>query len=135
MAVIAFDVTAFRAGYPAFQNATTYPDADLNAWFNSASAYVSNDSANWNPASTGALALNLMTAHLLALLSVIASGAVPGRITQATIDKVSTSFQAPPNESGWQNFLFLTPYGVQLQALLGRLGVGGRYYPGNGGFH
>ena len=79
-----------------------------------------------------------MTAHLLALSVMIASGNTPGVMVAATIDKISITLEPPPAPNAWQYWLQTTPYGQQLLALLQVASVGGFYaasgVPGRAGF-
>lgn len=133
MAAILFDPAAFRAMFPAFADTTKYPDGVLQMYWDQASCYIAN---NGSPCSylTGdclKLALNLMTAHLLYLVDLVAKGNVPGMVISATIDSISTTLQAPPQKSQWQWWLNLSAYGQQLLAILQIKGVGGMYIGGS----
>jgi len=131
---VSFSETTFRALFPAFANSLAYPTAALELYWASATAYVSDqDAGAYVGAMTvaqQALALNQMTAHLVALNDMIASGNTPGVTTGATVDKVSVTIEPPPTKSLWQYWLALTPYGQQLLALLQVASVGGSYYGG-----
>lgn len=130
-AIIVFDVTQFRAQFPAFQNPVMFPTATLQMYWDSATCYVS-DTGNygWLQGDCRRLAINLMTAHLAALSVLIASGQVPYLAQNATIDKVSVGLTPPPLKNQWQWWLMTTPYGMQLQALLQNRSVGGWYVGG-----
>lgn len=140
--IIAYNDTAFREAYPAFAYVVQYPTTTLQAYWDTAAAYVSN---RYGGCYTGGLtvaqrtlALNLMTAHLVFLSGVIASGNTPGVVTGATIDKVSVTLEPPPAANQWQYWLNQSPYGQQLLALLQVASVGGFYVssavPGRAGF-
>lgn len=133
MAQHTLDLVTWRLLFPAFANATTYPDVYVQAQWGAA--------ITWLPEYDGCLmsgpslqtALNLMTAHLMQLnVMIAAGGALPtlGVQTSATIDKVSVTNAPPPIKNGWQQWLSLTPYGAQLWALLTRLSAGGLYVGG-----
>lgn len=123
-AVLTFNVTAFRTQFPAF--ATNPPtDATLQAYWDTATCYVSNKNYGWLNGCCRQTAINLMTAHLAALALIIAGGQTPGIVNSATIDKVSVSMTPPPAQTGWQWWLSTTPYGAQLWALLLAKGAGG----------
>lgn len=125
MTIFVFDVTAFRLEFPAFANTTTFPDDTLQAYWDSATCYVSDVDYGWLSGDCRFHALNLMTAHLTALSVLIAAGQVPGMMQTATIDKISVGLTPPPVKSQWQWWLSLTPYGQQLFALLQVRSVGG----------
>lgn len=140
---INYNDAAFRALFPAFANATTYPEVTLQQYWNTAILYITNVNGGWY---CGGLtlaqqtqALNLMTAHLAALAAIIASGNIPSLVTAAGIDKINVTLTPPPVKNQWQWWLSLTPYGQQLFALLQVAGAGGFYVttgaPGRAGFH
>jgi len=74
--------------------------------------------------------LILMVAHLLALGIKERDGGVAGQVTGATVDKVSVSIAPPPSRDMWSYWLGLTPYGMQLMALLKVCTAGGLYVGG-----
>ena len=139
MQVIAYDDLVFRALFPPYENCEL---SVLHAFWETATAYVSDVNGGcYTGGMTLAqrrLALNQMTAHLLFLNGVIASGNTPGVTTGATIDKVSVTLQPPPAPNQWQYWLNQSPYGQQLLALLQLASVGGFYassaIPGRAGF-
>jgi hypothetical protein len=127
MAVIVFDVAAFRSAFPVFSDATAFPPALLQGYWNDATCIISANT-NCGILLKGACrerSLYLLTAHLAALGVVIASGQTTGVMTQATIDKVSITMQAPPTKTAFQWWLTQTPYGQQLLALLQAKSAGG----------
>jgi hypothetical protein len=133
---ITFDVAAFRLAYPEYAN-TPPTDATLQAYFNTASAYINPYSGvNWcNPIigmnlAQQTLALNLLTAHLAYISGLIAQGQVPGLMQNATIDKVSVGLTPPPLKTQFMWWLSVSPYGQQLAALLQVASVGGTYIGG-----
>lgn len=140
--LINFNSAAFRALFPAFANTVTYPDIQVQVYWDTASAYVSNRTGGcYTGGMTLAqqtLALNQMTAHLVCLSALIASGNTPGITVGATIDKISVTLEPPPAPNQWQYWLQTTPYGQQLLALLQVASVGGFYassgVPGRAGF-
>lgn len=134
MTTIAFDAATFRALFPPYSNATIYPDALLQMLWDNGTNYITDQSGGCNccglSLSQQTYALNLMTAHLLALNNLIAAGQTPGIMTAATIDKISVAVQPPPSTNNWQYWLNETPYGRQLLALLKVASVGGCSYGG-----
>jgi hypothetical protein len=134
MSVISFDVAAFRVSFPAFASVTAYPDATLQMYWDNACLFVR---PNTSVCLVGALApdrkeriLNLLTAHLAQLATLIALGQTPGQVQSSTVDKVSVSLTPPPQETQFQWWLGLTPYGQQVLALLQVASVGGFYIGG-----
>jgi hypothetical protein len=129
--ILTFDVTLFRQQFPVFANATAYPDAMLQMYWDMAVCYVTDvGNYGWLQGNCRQLAINLMTAHLTALSVIVAGGQVPGLVQSATIDKVSVSLTPPPLKNQWQWWLSTTPYGQQLLALLQNRSVGGWYIGG-----
>lgn len=125
-----FDVTTFRVQYPSFSNATLFPDVVLQQYWDAATCYISNSNYGNLGTCCTPLALNLMTAHLTQLSTIIANGQVPYLMQNATIDKVSVGLTPPPVPNQWQWWLNQTAYGQQLLALLKALSVGGFYAGG-----
>lgn len=131
-----FNIPSFRQQFKQFSDAIAFTDMTLQAYWDTASQYIANQTQSLliggmtNPQLL--LALNLMTAHIAALGVMIAdgNGQVPGMVTGATIDKVSVTLEPPPFESQFQWWLNLTPYGQQLLALLQVQSVGGVYIGG-----
>jgi hypothetical protein len=128
--IIEFNVTLFRAQFPAFENPAVYPDARLQMYWNMAICYISNKDYGWLQGDCRVLALNLMTAHLVATSDIIKNGQISQLLNGATIDKINVSLTAPPLKNQWQWWLSTTPYGAQLWALLQANSVGGFYVGG-----
>ena len=130
MADYVFDVAAFRVAFPLFCDATAFPDSVLQGYWDAAACIISD--ANYGRLSGGcrARALNLMAAHLAALQVAIAEGNAPAQITSATIEKITVSLNPPPTKDGFDYWLSLTPYGMQLWALLKAKSSGGFYVGG-----
>ncbi|CAH0447385.1 hypothetical protein LMG10661_03451 [Ralstonia syzygii subsp. syzygii] len=129
-ALIQFDVGAFRSAFPAFASETAYPDTLLSATWDAGTCYVSPENYGYLQGDCRARALNLMTAHLIALADIVKGGQTPGMVSAATIDKVQVTLTPPPVKSQWQWWLSLTPYGQQLLALLSSAAAGGFYISG-----
>lgn len=141
MTAITFNVTQFRTQFsPAFDNTTQYPDAQLQLFWNNANSFIYN-----NPNTTNApcfwfprlstidltLALNLMTAHLTQLWTLLQQGITPQVITSSTIDKITVTLLPPPVKNQFSWWLQTTPYGMELYALLMVNSVGGFYIGGS----
>ncbi len=133
MAAIYFDPAAFRTQFPAFQCTPAVSNDTLQAYFDTATLYISNPNCG-NYSRIGGLStaqrrqcLYLMTAHLTSISLMIAAGDTPGIVTGATVDKVSVTLEPPPAANQWQYWLQSTPYGQQLLALLSVVSAGGLY--------
>lgn len=112
MAIVVFDIAAFRERYPEFD---TVSDSLLNAYFVEATVYLDNTdcSAVADPA-IRSVYLNMLVAHLAALNSGVngqpPSGLV-GRVASASEGSVSVSLgDVPSSSSSW--WYLQTPYGA-----------------------
>jgi hypothetical protein len=128
--MITLDIAAFRTLFTAFANTTTYPDATITMFWDTAANYVSNADYGELNSSSREYALQLMTAHLLALQAIVSRGQTPSMVNSSTIDKISVSLTVAPVKNQWQWWLNLTAYGQQLLALLQVKAVGGLYIGG-----
>lgn len=112
MAIVVFDINAFRERYPEF-NAVS--DSLLNAYFVEATVYLNNtDCSPVVDPTIRSVYLNMLVAHLAALNSgaggQAASGLV-GRIASASEGSVSVSTgDVPTSSSSW--WYLQTPYGA-----------------------
>lgn len=134
MALHTLDLATFRLLYPAFANVTTFPDAYVQAQWDAATVYLGEYDGCLLADKRLQLALNLMTAHLMQInVMMAAGGATPtiGVLTSATVDKVTVTNMPPPAANGWKFWLALTPYGLQLWALLKAASAGGVYIGGS----
>lgn len=69
-----FNDVAFRNQFPAFENTTDFPPAQLEGWWVMGTAYLNIDNnAPWTPAQLQ-LALDLMCAHLGQSFTLINAG-------------------------------------------------------------
>lgn len=119
MASHVFNVTTFRAQFPEFANATTYPDLTLGGYWTMATNYISsNDSLYGLVGANLDLALNLMTAHLARSFVMMNAGQNTVVVNGSSEGSVSVSLTPPPVKNAWQWWLATTPYGMQLRALL-----------------
>lgn len=119
-----FDLSAFRTAYPVFDSV---PDATVQAAATSALCLIGQDGCDCDVPQW-----QLMVAHLLYIQGQVATGnGGAGAVTSATIDKVSVAFAAPPfGTSAYKFWLFKSPYGGQLLAMLERCSKGGVYVGG-----
>lgn len=130
MSAITFTPSTFRVLFPQFADAVAFPDVVLSANFDMATGYVSPDIYGDMPSGARVQALNLMTAHLMALRALVAAGSQGGIVQSSTVGDVSVTLQPPPVRSQWAWWLNQTPYGAQLVALLDGQAVGGFYVGG-----
>lgn len=119
-----FDLSAFRAAYPVFDSV---PDATVQAAATAALCLIGQDGCDCDVQQW-----QLMVAHMLYIQGQVATGnGGAGAVTSATIDKVSVAFAAPPfGTSAYKFWLFKSPYGSQLLAMLDRCSKGGVYVGG-----
>lgn len=127
---IQYNDATFRALFPAFASTVKYPLATLSLYWGVATSYIS----KWPQCDFDGftieqqtLALNDMTAHLLQLNTMAATGRQAGIVTAAGVGAVNVSLQPPPEVNQWQWWLNQTPYGQMLLALLEVVTVGGLY--------
>ena len=132
MATILFNPPVFRALFKAFANPVEFPDAAIQVTWDLATGYITDSTitARYLGLTAGqqVSALNLMTAHLMALNLAAAAGQATGLVQGATIDKVSVQLTPPPQVDQWQWWLNQTPYGQQLLGLLQVASAGGFFY-------
>lgn len=119
-----FGLAAFRLLYPQFVGVS---DATVLAVADQALCFISDTGCECDDT-----AWFLMVAHLLQIQAAAAnSGGGSGPVASATVGGVSVSFQAPPyGSSAYKFWLFTTPFGAQLAALLARCSAGGVYVGG-----
>jgi len=125
--IIEFDIVAFRAQSPEFSQNPPWTDELLTQTWNTATCFISNENYGWLTDDCRALAINLYTAHLLKLSTLIQANQVPGLMQNSTIDKISVGLTPPPLKTQWQWWMSLTAYGQQVFALLQARSVGGFY--------
>lgn len=128
--IIEFDIAAFRVSFPEFSQNPPWTDVLLTQYWDMATCYISDEDYGWLSGICRALAINLYTAHLLKLSTLIAGNQVPGLVQDSTIDKISVGLTPPPLKTQWQWWMSLTAYGQQAFALLQARSVGGFYIGG-----
>lgn len=119
MAVVVFDVTAFRARYPEFASVA---DATLAAYFDEACIYLSNtDRSPVCNVTRRALLLNMLVAHVAFI-----NGRPVGRLSNATEGSVSSAFEyLQPGTHAWYT---QSQYGAAFWQATASL-RGFRYFP------
>ena len=122
-------VDDFRQSMPQFADENVYSDGMVELSLDRAHYYITGD---FCPCSWRGYALKLMTAHLLTISDRIMKGdtSASGRITSTSIDKISVSLDAPQSKTDWGYWLSLTPYGLELNALLNSKAPAGIYSGG-----
>lgn len=123
-----FPLATFRELYPEFADVS---DEAVLSIAEQALCLIGEDGCGESCGSSGWM---LMVAHMLYLRAQASSGGSGGGpLASATIDKVSVSFQASPeNKNSYGYWLSTSPYGLQLLAMLSRCSVGGIYVGGSG---
>jgi hypothetical protein len=139
---IVYNDAKFRKQFPAFADATVWPEETLTLYWGIArdDFVVTIDSpCNGLHNSSLQLAVDLMCAHLSTLMAIPPAGAGEGDgggatssgiLTSASIGAVSVGMMQPPVKGMWDYWFAQTPYGQQLLALLAIKGVGGLYVGG-----
>ena len=135
-ALLTFNYAEFVANpqFALYSNPIMYPEALLQAWWNTALNYIS-DVGNFGviQGTQRQYAIDLMLAHLMFIQNLNTQGQVPGLMQTATIDKVSVGLTPPPLKNQFQWWLSLSPYGQCLLAMLQYSTVGGFYIGGEDG--
>lgn len=127
MTYVTFDVTQFRAQYPQFADPLKFPDEVLQGNWDLATCYMTPENYGILQGVCRQKALNMLTAHITALSLQYNAGELTGILKSAGIDKVNISTVDPPIRNATDYWLYQTPYGQQLLALLKALSVGGLY--------
>lgn len=127
---MALEVARFRELFPAFADATQYPDAQVSGYFAFAECWLGEYVDDGCPCAD--MLYYLLAAHLLFTGGAIAGGgSIAGVVTSSTVGGVSVSVSTMPVRSAWQAWLAGSPYGMQLWALLRVRAAGGRYVGGS----
>lgn len=121
------DPDAFRTLFPAF---AAQPTATLEQYWPAAVTYLGDYDTALLYGAGRQQALYLMMAHLIELGQMAQRGQSPGFVVMSRIDKISVQLAQPPARDAWSYWLMLTPYGVQLWALLSQRAAGGFYVGG-----
>lgn len=128
---MAYDDALFRTQFPEFASTTDYPEALISSYYDMALIFIGTTGSHCDVLRGKQLTLvqNQMTAHLLVLgKQAIAAGAVSnqgGFETNASIGEISVAKLAPPAKGPWDWWLYQTPYGQAMMALLSALAAGG----------
>lgn len=121
-----FDPNTFRLMFPEFANPVIYTDAYLQAKWSIAKCFISIRGC-WAGCATQDCQANIayyLVAHLVALDDAAkppVDGTAPapiGKVSSASIDKVSVTIMSPPATDSWDWWLHQTRYGDMLVALL-----------------
>ncbi len=114
MAVVSFDIAAFRARYPEFASVI---DARLSVMFNEACVYLDNtDTSIVADVGIRGTLLNMLTAHVAKL----ADSPMVGRIDSATEGSVSATASYSSAISGSMAWYLQTTYGAAYWAATSR---------------
>ena len=134
--IITFNSTAFRSAFPLFADSTTYPDAMLQGYWDSAVLYINPNSFGRMSLAARTRAINLMTAHIATLSDMQNNGEYTdkgqGQIIRSKIPGMEFTLVPPPDGDHFEWWCGLTAYGTQLLALLSVAAVGGILVMGQG---
>ena len=132
MSAVVLTVVQFRADFPEFASAVTYPDATLETFIARAYLYVSQDGGEYITDETRLLAIEYMVAHLQTISSNIAAGGAQGGLVGASsVGSVSVTLIPPVIKSQFSHWMNQTAYGQQFLALLGAHSPAGFYRGGS----
>ena len=130
MATITFDVVEFRLLFPSYASEVDYPTPLLQANWDIATCYISDQVGCYLSEACRKYALNLMTAHITAIGDIVNGGGDLTVEDSSSIDKISVSVVPPSTPDAYKWWLASTPYGKSLSALLSVKGAGGLYVSG-----
>lgn len=126
---MALEVARFRELFPAFADATQYPDAQVSGYFAFAECWLG-EYLDGTDCSCTDMTYYLLAAHLLFTGGAAANGtSIAGTVTSSSVGGVSVSISSMPIRNAWQAWLAGSPYGLQLWAFL-RVRAGGGAYVG-----
>ena len=110
----------FRNQFPAFENTTLFPPAQLEGWWTMGTAYINIDNNYpWNFKNKQLqLAIDLMCAHLAQTFTLINQGISSVVVTATSEGTVNVTMEPPPTSTAFGWWLSTTSYGAQLRALL-----------------
>lgn len=126
MATVTVTTEEFLELFPEFNQAQYEPYAyALPIYLSRAQVYLGvhyGNSSRWD-ADKRKLAIYLLTAHLCKLhYDMMTGSATAGQVASASVDGVSVSYvQLPTSDDAWSYWLSLTPWGLELLALLATL--------------
>ena len=121
----------FRNQFPAFENTTLFPPAQLEGWWTMGTAYINIDyNYPWNFKNKQLqLAIDLMCAHLAQTFTLINQGISSVVVTATSEGTVNVTMEPPPTSTAFGWWLSTTSYGAQLRALLRVVGNVGLFMP------
>ncbi len=121
----------FRNQFPAFENTTLFPPAQLEGWWTMGTAYINIDNNYpWNfKTKQLQLAIDLMCAHLAQTFTLINQGISSVVVTATSEGTVNVTMEPPPTSTAFGWWLSTTSYGAQLRALLRVVGNVGLFMP------
>ena len=121
MTVITVDLTQFLSWFPYFQNKGLTQD-NINSAYEGAKSLISvNVGDIVLPEENQIRGVYLATAHQM-FLNLNPNMATVGKTASATEGSVSASFVTPPQFKNWLDYwLSLSPYGIELMALLAQV--------------
>jgi hypothetical protein len=125
MTAFTYDDAYFRASFPALADVNSYPQAVVSNYFTLGGSYIANTNYGRLNGDNKKYALNLITAHLALLNTLISEGGNPAIITSSGIDKINVTLAPPPAKNMFDYWLSTTPYGLQIMALMQGIAVGG----------
>ena len=129
MAELVLSVAEFRQRFPSFSDTTKYSDEFIQSQLDVAMLYISPDPNCLVTQCQQKQMIYLLSAHLVELNKSVASSSGSsigaGQVASASVGGVSVSKALPNNRTELDYWLNMTPYGMQLLALLSMLtGVG-----------
>lgn len=119
MTKIAVDYNTFIAWFPYFTDKAT--EESVSSAYEGAASFISTNLGNINlPGNLQTRGVYLATAHVL-FLSLNPTLASAGKVASATEGSVSASFTQPQYKNWLEYWLSLSPYGMELLAILAQV--------------
>lgn len=122
------DVSGFRAAFPAFVSATTYPDAQVQYWLTLAGNLLPPDKwVDLLDLGTGLYVAHNLALEQLAAKSTAAGGipGAPGLMTSKSVGPISVGYDASLSAERDAGAWSLTTYGARFIRLARLIGAGG----------
>ncbi len=131
MTQVVLDPDLFREQFPAFSDASLFPDSWLQIYWNMATCYISDQTNDFLGETCLTLLVNLLTAHLTSIGGTVEDGGNTTLVESATIDDVMVKAAIPDVDDPFVWWILQTPYGSQYYNLLSVKIAGGFYCGGS----
>lgn len=131
MTQVVFDPELFREQFPAFSDASLFPDACLQIYWDMATCYICDQTNDLLSETCLKLLINLLTAHLVFISTELENGGDTALVESATIDDVMVKSAIPNVDDPFTWWILQSGYGKQYYSLLESQIAGGFYAGGS----